>query len=115
LADAYAKFELQQCALLPIELARTTNGYIDATQPFKLAKDPAKATRLDTVLHVSAQAVYAALVGLLAVLPEKAPAGLRQLGANVTGKNIRELLDAGLPVGHPLAAGQPLFPRVESK
>ena len=115
LADAYAKFELQQCALLPIELARTTNGYIDATQPFKLAKDPAKSTRLDTVLHVAAQAVYAALVGLLPVLPEKAPAGLKQLGAEVTGKKIRELLDAGLPIGHPLAAGQPLFPRVESK
>ena len=112
LADAYAKFELQQCALLPIELARTTNGYIDATQPFKLAKDPAKATRLDTVLHVAAQAVYAALVGLLPVLPEKALAGLRQLGAGINGRTIRDLLEAGLPVGHPLAAGQPLFPKV---
>ena len=113
MADAYAKFELQQCALLPIELARTTNGYIDATQPFKLAKDPAKASRLDTVLHVAAQAVYAALVGLLPVLPEKARAGLKQLGADISGKTSAQMLDAGLPVGHPIAPGQPLFPRVE--
>ena len=44
LADAYAQLELQQCALLPVELARATNGYIDATAPFTLAKDPAKAS-----------------------------------------------------------------------
>jgi methionyl-tRNA synthetase len=112
LADAYAKYELQQCTLLPIELARTTNGYIDATQPFKLAKDPAKAARLDTVLHVAAQAIYAALVGLLPVLPEKATAGLKQLGADVSGRTIQQLLQAGLPLGHPLVPGQPLFPRV---
>jgi methionyl-tRNA synthetase len=115
LADAYSKFELQQCALLPIELARTTNGYIDATAPFKLAKDPSKASRLDTVLHVSAQAIYAAFVGLLPILPEKAAAGLKQLGVDITGRLLPELLATGLPVGHPLAAGQPLFPKVEGK
>ena len=31
-----------RCAMLPIELARATNGYIDATAPFTLAKDPAQ-------------------------------------------------------------------------
>src|SRR5687767_12827818 len=41
LADAYAKMELQQACLLPVELARAANGYIDATRPFSLAKDPA--------------------------------------------------------------------------
>jgi methionyl-tRNA synthetase len=115
LAAAYGKCELQQCALLPIELARTTNGYIDATAPFKLAKDPAKAARLDTVLHVASQAVYAALVGLLPILPEKAAAGLKQLGVNIEGRTIPEMLTAGLPVGHPIAPGQPLFPKVETK
>ena len=32
-----------------------TNGYIDATAPFKLAKDPTQSARLDTILHLSAQ------------------------------------------------------------
>jgi methionyl-tRNA synthetase len=114
LADAYGKFELQQCALLPIELARTTNGFIDATAPFKLAKDPTKSSRLDSVLHVAAQAIYAALVGLLPILPEKATAGLKQLGVSIEGKTIQQLLDVGLPVGHPIAPGQPLFPKVET-
>ena len=76
LATAYAKVELQQCAILPIELARATNGYIDATAPFSLAKDPAKSSRLDTVLNRSAQAIKNALVALLPVLPEKVASGL---------------------------------------
>jgi methionyl-tRNA synthetase len=113
LAQAYAKCELQHCALLPVELARTTNGYIDATAPFKLAKDPAMSSRLDTVLHVSSQAIFAALVGLLPVLPEKALAGLKQLGAAIEGKGIDQLLADGLPVGHPISPGTPLFPKVE--
>src|SRR5690242_20064229 len=36
LDDAYARLELQHCALLPVELARAANGFIDATAPFKL-------------------------------------------------------------------------------
>ncbi len=49
LHNAYSRYELQQCALLPVELARAANGYIDATQPFKLKKEPAKSPRLDTI------------------------------------------------------------------
>jgi methionyl-tRNA synthetase len=112
IAQAYQKIELQQCAMLPVELARATNGYIDATAPWKLAKDPAKSAKLDTVLHVSAQAIYAALVCLLPILPEKAAAGLKQMGVDIGGRTLPQLLEAGLPVGHPIAPGQPLFPKV---
>jgi methionyl-tRNA synthetase len=111
-ADAYAKVELQQCALLPVELARATNGYIDATAPFSLAKDPAKASRLDTVLNLSAQAIYQALVALLPILPDKAAAGLKQLGVDVAGKTYAELSQATLRAGQKLGEGEPLFPKV---
>ena len=40
LADAYGRLALQECALLPVELVRTVDGFIEATAPFKLAKDP---------------------------------------------------------------------------
>ncbi len=115
LAAAYEKIELQQAALLPIELARATNGYIDATAPFTLAKDPAQASRLDTVLNLSAQAIYRALVALLPILPEKAAAGLAQLGIDVEGKTLDQLLAADLPAGQKLGEGQPLFPKVDTK
>ncbi len=114
LKTAYAKVELQQCAMFPVELARATNGYIDATAPFSLAKDPAKASRLDTVLNLSAQAIYRALVALLPILPEKAAAGLSQLGVDVSGTTLDQLLNTDLPVGQKLGEGQPLFPKVES-
>ncbi len=113
LQNAYANLELQQCALLPIELARAANGYIDTTAPFKLAKDSARSARLDTVLNLATQAVYQALVGLLPLLPEKAAAGLAQLGVDLTGKTLGQLLGKPLPPGHQLGTGQVLFPKVE--
>jgi methionyl-tRNA synthetase len=113
LAGAYERCELQHCALLPLELARATNGYIDATAPFSLAKDPAETARLDTVLNVSAQAVYRALAGFLPVLPHKAAEGLAQLGVDVKGKLLPDLLGASLPAGQKVGEGRPLFPRVE--
>jgi methionyl-tRNA synthetase len=112
--DAYAALELQAAVTVPVELARATNGYIDATAPFTLAKDPAKAGRLDTVLYNSAQAIHRALILLLPVLPDKAADGLKQLGVDVSGKTIPQLLQP-LPAGQKLGEGQPLFPKVEAK
>ena len=115
LTAAYQRLELQQCALLPVELARATNGYIEATAPFKLAKDPAQAARLDTVLHVTTQAVYTYLIALLPILPEKAAAGLAQMNVDVSGKRLSDLFASPLAPGHTLGAGSPLFPRIETK
>src|SRR5690606_11666859 len=86
LAGAYERMELQRAALIPVEMARACNAYIDATQPFKLAKDESQSARLDTVLALATRGIYAALVGLLPVLPEKAKAGLEQLGVQTDGR-----------------------------
>ena len=110
LADAYARNALQDCATLPIELARATNGYIDATSPFKL-KDPAQFPRRDMILHLAARAVSRALAAMLPILPHKAAEGLAQLGVNVEGKTLAELFGE-LPAGQKFQAGQPLFPQV---
>ena len=113
LCEAYAKLDLQQACLLPLELARAANGYIDATRPFSLAKDESQAARLDTVLNLAGQATRAALAALLPIVPEKASAGLSQLGIDVDGKTLRQLLGDDLPPGHKVGTGQPLFPRIE--
>ena len=115
LQHAYDQCELQQCAMLPVELARQANGYVEVTRPFSLAKDPAKAERLDTVLYLLAKASYHALVGLLPLLPAKARAGLEQLGVNLAGRSIQDLFNQPLEVGAKVGIGQPLFPRVETK
>src|SRR5688572_3006591 len=106
LADAYRRLALQECATLPVELARATNGYIDATAPFKLKKDESKGKRLDTVLNRSAQAIKTALVALLPVLPDKAREGLEQLGVSVEGRTLGQLFDAPLSPGHKLGEGK---------
>jgi methionyl-tRNA synthetase len=113
LQSAYERLELQQCAVLPIELARAANGYIDATEPFKLAKDPAQSGRLDTVLNVATAVLHQCLVGLLPILPQKAAEGLGQLGVQVTGKTLAQLQENPPPAGSKLGPGQPLFPNVE--
>ncbi|HEY1683509.1 MAG TPA: methionine--tRNA ligase [Tepidisphaeraceae bacterium] len=112
ISNAYANWQLQDAALLPIELARAANGYIDATRPFSLAKDPAQSERLDTVLNLSAQATKTALAALLPILPEKAAAGLQQLNVDLNAKPLSQLLSDDLPTGHQMNPGTPLFPRV---
>ncbi len=112
IAAAYDRVELQQCAELPVQLARLTNGYIDATEPFKLAKDVAQAGRLDTVLNVAAHSIHRSLIGLLPILPKKAAEGLSQLKIDATGKTFDWLYANPPTAGAKLGDAQPLFPNV---
>jgi methionyl-tRNA synthetase len=112
IAGAYERLELQKCAMIPMDLARAVNGYIDATAPFKLAKDPATLHRAKTVLHISAQAIYRVLAALMPILPEKAVEGLAQMNINPQGVAIGDLLNKDLAPGHVLQPPSPLFPRV---
>jgi methionyl-tRNA synthetase len=110
-AAAYAGLELQRAAVLPIELARAANSYIDQTRPFTLAKDPAQSQQLDTVLNLCVQTCKTALVSLLPILPEKAAAGLKQLNVELAGKTLGDIA-AELPAGHALGQAEVLFPRI---
>jgi methionyl-tRNA synthetase len=114
LTSAYERLELHRCATLPVELARELNAYVDATAPFKLAKDPAQARTLNKVLAIMAVSVQRALVGLLPVLPDKAPLGLAQLGLDCRGKTLAQLLASESdPFGRTIASAGVLFPKVE--
>jgi methionyl-tRNA synthetase len=113
LAEAYGELRLQDAVTLPIELAREVNVYIDQRKPFTLAKDPAKAAELDTVLNVMANGIRAALVGLLPVLPKKAAEGLAQLNVAWEGKPLAALLAEDFAPGHQLGTATPLFPSLD--
>lgn len=115
LACAYAGVELQKCVLLPVELARSANAYIDATRPFSLAKDPSQAETLNTVLNLCAQACKRILSALLPVLPEKATAGLGQMGIVIHDQTLQPLLSEDLKPGHLVCGAEVLFPRIEVK
>ncbi len=112
LVAAYDEMALQDAVLIPLEVARAANTYIDQTRPFTLAKDPAQAGRLDTVLNLIARATAASLAGLLPVLPEKSRAGLAQMNINTSAQTLDQLLEAVRP-GHALGTAAVLFPKLE--
>ena len=94
-------------------LATATNRYIDATEPFKLAKDDAQRGRLGTILYACAEMVRIVLCHLEPFMPEKAAAGLAQLG--IAPGKAGSLSEAGefgqLPPGTDVTKGEALFPR----
>lgn len=111
LEKAFAALDLQGAAKASVELARAVNGYIEATSPFKL-KDPSQHGRRAAILGNIAQAMATVFVGLLPITPEKAVAGLRQLGIDPAGKTLPDLFQAALRVaGTNVAAPVALFPK----
>ena len=59
---------------------QAANQLIEARAPWKLAKDPAKASELDATLADAAAALELVLLEVACVIPQTAEAGLTQLG-----------------------------------
>lgn len=92
------------------------NQFVDATQPFKLAKDPEQAARLDSVLQHLAESLAHISILLEPVLPEACQKMREQLGWNKPeGFLISDLKWGLLADGHQLGTPTPLFPRLELK
>ncbi len=96
-------------------LLRAGNRLVDATQPWKLAKDPTKAGLLRDVLYTLAETCRIASTALSPILPEKGPAALRQLGVTPASDLRTSLIWGGLVPGAPTAKAEVLFPRIEAK
>jgi methionyl-tRNA synthetase len=93
-------------------LVYATNKFIDVTEPFKVAKDPAQRQRLGDILYVCAEAVRMILVYLRPVMPTAAEAGLRQLGWSAGRQPLAQAGRWGvLAAGTVTAKGEGLFPR----
>lgn len=94
-------------------LATWCNGLVDETAPWKLAKDPAMAEKLDAVLFTLAESLRIIAVLISPVLPHAAAGILAQLNWNgaLTFENTRWGL---LSEGHSLGSPSPLFPRIEA-
>jgi methionyl-tRNA synthetase len=101
-----------------MDLVGRANKHIDEQQPWTLARDPAKAGRLRTVLYDLLETARLAAVLLNPAL-RRAPAEiLRQLGLDPATYDWR-LPDAarwgGLPAGLAVQKGGPVFPRIEAE
>jgi methionyl-tRNA synthetase len=119
--DARAAFE----ALAPSRaleaiwrLVREGDRYVDATQPWSLAKDPAQRHLLDHVLHTLAGALWWLRLVLVPVLPAAAAELDRLLGAGAREADVRwpaaDTFGDDLPAMSPQAPA-PLFPLIDAK
>ncbi|HET8984817.1 MAG TPA: methionine--tRNA ligase [Trueperaceae bacterium] len=97
-----------------MESVRKANKYIAETKPWELAKDPASAERLDTVLNTLLEALRCASILLDPVIPSKAHEMRKQLGIRNAPFELANATQWGLiPTGTRTAPGDPLFPRID--
>ncbi len=107
---------LPQAALeAVIGLASECNGFIEATAPWKLAKDASAAPLLDDVLHTLAECMRRIAILLEPVLPEASKNILAQINWRPQPSDaLTARLEDELPDGHLVGEPLPLFPRIES-
>lgn len=101
------------------KLVGRANKYIDEQSPWALAKDPAKAEKLNTVLYNLAEAlrlIGALLTPFLIHTPEKIWDQLGLDAANVRTEPWEQVSRwAGLQAGIEIRRGAALFPRIETE
>jgi methionyl-tRNA synthetase len=92
-------------------LVTRANQYVDQTAPFKLAKDPANAKRLDEVLYNLAEVCRILAVLLWPFLPGTATKLYSQLGLAGAPNRFAGAKWGGLTAGQSIGTPAALFPR----
>jgi len=103
--------ELQEALVTIWSLVNRANQYIDQTAPFKLAKDPAQALRLDQVLYNLVEVCRVLGILIAPFLPGTAEKIFAQLNLGPVPPLLSEGAWGGLPAGHRVGDPSPLFPR----
>jgi methionyl-tRNA synthetase len=115
--EAFDNFEFSRGLEAVWGLLSAVDKYIVQQAPWKIAKQPAAQSQLDTALYTAAEALRIATVLLYPVLPDSTQKIWRQLGMT---EALEDVQLAGLAWGQ-LQAGQGIgevgavFPRVEMK
>ena len=113
-ADHFRSLAVHRALAVTWELITALNKFIDTEAPWALAKDPARAERLQGVLYRLIQGL--ALIGSLIwpVMPKTGQEIWRRLGLETEGLCLDlQAIGRQLIPGRPVAVGEPLFPRVE--
>ena len=106
-------WQIQKVLSDVIDTARQANEFIDQTAPFKLAKDPANADQVASIMGHIAEAMAHLSVLLSPVMPTAAAKMQQQLGwSPPAGFTLPDLKWGLLPDGHPLGEPSPIFPKV---
>jgi methionyl-tRNA synthetase len=121
--EAMEALRLDHAAAAAVELVRQVDGYIERTQPYKLAKDDARTAEVGAILYDCAEAIRIASLLLWPILPERMAEAWARLGcepyaAAVAERGRGELARwarwGALQPGTPVTKGDPLFPRIQA-
>jgi methionyl-tRNA synthetase len=115
----FSAFQVSEAIELIMLGVTMVDQAIEKSAPWKLAKDPAKASELTSILYESAEALRIIAILISPMLPKAAHGIFDQLNwkTELSGKEERfSLKDAvwgQLPDGHIVGKPVPLFPRIE--
>ena len=117
--EAMDGFQFHRALQAVWEVISQANKYIVTNEPWVLAKDPARAARLHTVLYNLAECLRLLTMVLRPIMPGAAAKMARGLGLDPGHELVSSLAECGrwglLPVGIELQATAALFPRVEKE
>ncbi|MFH1681844.1 MAG: methionine--tRNA ligase [Candidatus Eisenbacteria bacterium] len=118
-ASAMDRLEFHNALSAVWDLVRRANRYIEESAPWKLAKDPSRADRLETVLYNVLESLRVVSVLVSPVMPAKAEELARAIGIERGAGEFRfdsDLRWRDAPGdGRALRVLQPLFPRIEEE
>jgi methionyl-tRNA synthetase len=110
-ASSLQENELQRALTEIWGLITRANQYVDQTAPFKLAKDPAQAARLDEVLYNLVEVCRIVAILVSPFLPNAAARIYGQIGLGELPQNFEATRWGGIAQGHRIGEPAPLFPR----
>jgi methionyl-tRNA synthetase len=106
------KFQVHAALAAVWDLIAKCNGFIEASAPWRLAKDASQSSQLDAVLYELAECLRI-IAGLISpVMPHASAVMLKQLGAPQE-PSLSDAQWGGLADEHRTGSPQPLFPRLE--
>ena len=94
-------------------LISRANKYIDETGPWILAKDEAKAARLQTVMYNLAETLRVVAILVAPFIPSTSPKIYTQLGLEVPAEFLLTDAEFGKMKSTKVQKGEPLYPRIE--
>ncbi|MDZ4816254.1 MAG: methionine--tRNA ligase [Verrucomicrobiota bacterium] len=111
--ESFKTLALQQGLTCIWLLIQRANKYVEESAPWALAKDPEKATKLDTVLYHLYEVVRLTGVLLSPVMPETSKNIFAQLNLDPDTIGLKDHSKWGLlKPGHSMGEAKPLFPRL---
>ena len=115
LVEGFESYALQTGLQRVSELVSALNRHIVQHEPWKMARDPAQARRLDDLLYAVAEGLRIAAVLLAPVIPRAAQTLYASVGGKgaVSAVSLAAFQWGGLEPGARIVRGAALFPRID--